>query len=302
MKLKNSITLVLLLMSTLSFSQIVKLDSTSYWKKSFRGGLNFNQAAFSSNWTGGGINSIGFNAALNYKANYKKDKHSWDNTIDLLYGFVNNDGQGFRKTLDRIFIDTKYGYQLSEKWSAYVSMNILSQFAQGYKYEKDVNGVEQSILISDFMAPGYITNSWGFQYQPVDYFFIRLSPFSPRMTIVRDSENYIAVDPDRPYGVKVGETTRLEWLAFQLVSEFDKDIAKNLNLGMRYIMYANYETLELKTIDHRFEARLTAKVNKFIDVNLGGIMLYDYDQDAGAQFTQVFSLGFLYSIQNFAPE
>jgi hypothetical protein len=58
----------------------------------------------------------------------------------------------------------------------------------------------------------------------------------------------------------------------------------------------------LKTIDHRLEAMFTAKVNKFINVNLGGIMLYDYDQDSGAQFTQVFSLGFTYSIQNFAPE
>ena len=152
------------------------------------------------------------------------------------------------------------------------------------------------------MAPAFITNSWGFEYKPVDYFFIRLSPFSPRVTIVRDSEKYIAVDPDKPYGVVLGETTRLEWLAFQLVSELDKDIAKNLKLGVRYVMYANYETLELKTIDHRLEARLTAKVNKFIDVSLGGIMLYDLDQDAGAQFTQVFSLGFLYSIQNFAPE
>lgn len=302
MRAKNILFVTLLLIGHTSFSQIVHVDSTSHWRKSFKGALNFNQAAFSSNWTGGGVNSIGFNAAINYRANYKKDKVSWDNTIDLLYGFVNNDGQGFRKTLDRIYLDTKYGHQLNDKWSMYVSMNLLTQFAPGYKYEKDANGVEQSSLISDFMAPAYITNSWGFEYKPVDYFFIRLSPFSPRVTIVRDSEKYIAVDPDKPYGVVLGETTRLEWLAFQLVSEFDKDIAKNLKLGVRYVMYANYETLELKTIDHRLEARLTAKVNKFIDVSLGGIMLYDIDQDTGAQFTQVFSLGFLYSIQNFAPE
>lgn len=302
MQVRTILFVALIFAGHISFSQIVKIDSTSNWKKSFSGQLNFNQAAFSSNWTGGGVNSIGFNAAINYRANYRKDKVSWDNTIDLLYGFVNNDGQGFRKTLDRIYLDTKYGHQLSDKWSMYVSMNLLTQFAPGFKYEKDGNGVEQSILISDFMAPAFITNSWGFEFKPVDYFFLRLSPFSPRVTIVRDSEKYIAVDPDKPYGVAVGETTRLEWLAFQLVSEFNKDIAKNLNLKMRYVMYANYETLELKTIDHRLEARLTAKVNKFIDVSLGGIMLYDIDQDTGAQFTQVFSLGFLYSIQNFAPE
>lgn len=302
MKIDKIITLALLFVSTLSYSQIVKLDTTSYWKKSFKGGLNINQAAFSSNWTGGGVNSIGLNANLNYKANYKNGKHSWDNAIDLLYGFVNNDGQGFRKTVDRIYLDTKYGHQLSDKWSLYVSMNILTQFAPGYKYEEDINGVEQSILISDFLAPAFITNAWGFQYKPVDYFFVRISPFAPRVTIVRDSENYTAVDPLTPYGVEIGETVRWEWLAFQLVSEFDKDIATNINLKMRYVMFANYETLEMKTIDHRFEAMFAAKVNKFISANLGGILLYDFDQDSGAQFTQVFSLGFTYSIQNFAEE
>jgi hypothetical protein len=47
-------------------------------------------------------------------------------------------------------------------------------------------------------------------------------------------------------------------------------------------MFANYETLELKTIDHRLELMLNAKVNRFITVGLGGILLYDYDQDDGA--------------------
>lgn len=86
-----------------SQAQIVKVDTLTHWKKTFRAGLNLNQAAFSSNWKAGGVNSIGFNALLNYKANYKKDHHSWNNEIDLLYGMVNNAGQGYRKTLDRIF-------------------------------------------------------------------------------------------------------------------------------------------------------------------------------------------------------
>jgi type IV secretory pathway TrbL component len=64
-------------------------------------------------------------------------------------------------------------------------------------------------------------------------------------------------------------------------------------------MYANYETLALKTIDHRLEAMLNAKVNKFITVGLGGILLYDFDQDSGAQFSQLFNFGFSYSFQNY---
>lgn len=287
-------------LSHTSQAQFVKPDTLSHWKKKLVFNFNINQAAFSSNWKAGGINSIGLNGAFNYRANYAKDRISWDNTIDLLYGFVNNEGQGFRKTLDRIFIDTKYGYKLNDKWGLYTSLNFLSQFAKGYKYEKDANGVEQAIMISDFLAPAYITSSWGVEYKPVDYFFIRLSPFSPRVTIVKDPERFIpSVDPVKPYGVTPPDETRWEWLAFQMSAEFNKDIAKNLNLKWRYLMFANYETLELKTIDHRLELMLNAKVNRFITVGLGGILLYDYDQDAGAQVSQVFNLGFAFSYQNF---
>jgi hypothetical protein len=55
----------------------------------------------------------------------------------------------------------------------------------------------------------------------------------------------------------------------------------------------------MKTIDHRLDLMLNAKVNQFITVGLGGILLYDYDQDTGAQVSQVFNLGFAYSIQNY---
>ncbi len=117
---------------------------------------------------------------------------------------------------------------------------------------------------------------------------------------MRDGERFIpAVDPEKPYGVDPPSETRWEWLAFQLQADFNKDIAKNLNLTWRYLMFANYETLELKTIDHRLEAMLNAKVNQFITVGLGGILLYDYDQDSGAQISQVFNLGFSYTFQNF---
>ena len=103
---------ILLLMAFPSSAQIIKLDTLTNWRKAFKAGLNINQATFSGNWKGGGVNSFGFNTFLNFKANYKKDKVSWDNEVDMLYGMVNNEGQGARKTQDRIFIDTKYGHSI----------------------------------------------------------------------------------------------------------------------------------------------------------------------------------------------
>ncbi len=291
---------IFMLCSIYSRAQVVRMDSLSNWKKSFKSGININQAAFSSNWKAGGVNSFGFNGLVNYKANYKKNRTTWDNEFDFLYGMVNNQGQGYRKTLDRIYLETKIGKELNAKWSMTSSFNFLTQFAKGYKYSKDANGVEVGTLISDIFAPAFIASAWGFEYHPVDYFKLRLSPFSPRVTIVTDNNGrFDAVDLVIPYGVAKGESTRFEWLAFQMQAEFNKNVAENVNLNWRYVMFANYETIALKTIDHRLDINFTAKVNKFINVSLGGIMIYDFDQDGDVQLSQAFSLGVLYSFQNF---
>lgn len=289
-----------LLLVALSFSQtiaqIVKPDTASNWRKKFILGLNFNQASFSSNWKGGGINSVGLNGLLNYKANYRKGKLSWDNEADFLYGFVRNEGQGFRKTVDRLFLDTKVGYSISEKWDLFTSLNLLSQFAPGYRYNDD----NTQNLISDFFAPAFITSAWGAEYHPSKFFRMRISPFAPRITIVQDNNGrFDAVSTTRPYGVEIGKDTRFEWLAFQLLADFNKDIFQNVNLSWRYMMFANYETLSAKNIDHRLDLTLAAKVGKFFNVNFGVIALYDSDQTDGIQLNQLFNIGFLYSFQNF---
>ncbi|HEX7014962.1 MAG TPA: hypothetical protein VF191_05580, partial [Cyclobacteriaceae bacterium] len=58
--------ITILLLSTLfvapvAFGQVIRPDTTSNWKKQLTIGINFNQAAFSSNWKAGGINSVGLN-------------------------------------------------------------------------------------------------------------------------------------------------------------------------------------------------------------------------------------------------
>lgn len=291
-----------LIVTTSATAQIIRVDSLSHWRKAFKAGLNLNQAAFSGNWKAGGVNSFGFNTLLNFKANYKNGVHSWNNEIDLLYGMVNNAGQGYRKTVDRVFMDTKYGRSLSETWDFAASLNFQSQFAKGYSYAKDTSGVEVATLISDSFAPAFITAALGFEYHPTDFFKVRISPVAPRVTLVRDAARFVTVDNPTPYGITPGKFARFEWLSAQILAEFNKDLVKNVNLKWRYQAFVNYETLEAKTIDHRVDLNLTAKVNQFINVSLGGILLYDYDQDPGAQWSQVFSLGFLYTIQNYEDE
>ncbi|MDW7690518.1 DUF3078 domain-containing protein [Flammeovirgaceae bacterium SG7u.111] len=294
--MKLLLTLVSLLVSVGLMAQ----SDTTYWTNSFNGSLNFNQSSFSSNWTGGGVNSLAFDALINAKAAYKKNKTSWDNEFEAQFGMVKNDGQSLRKASDRLFFDTKVGHDLSSKWQMYASVNFLTQFANGFKYETGANGQEISRRISKFMAPGYLTTSWGFEYKPADYFWVRLSPFSPRFTFVTDTTLYLNEDADPPknYGVPIGDKVRSEWLAFQLLADFDKDLTENLNLKARYLMYANYETFALEEIDHRLDLAITAKVAKYISVRLSGALIYDKDQDDDVQLSQAMGIGFVYKVAN----
>ena len=282
--------------------QIVKNDSTSNWLNAFKAGFNLNQASFSSNWKAGGVNSVGYNALMNFKANYKKDANSWDNEFDFLYGMVNNQGQGLRKTLDRMFVDTRFGHSLNKKWDMTLSANMQSQFAAGYKYGTDSLGRTTKTQISDIFAPAFITAALGFEYHPAEFFKVRLSPFSPRVTVVGNPQRFVTTDNPKPYGVDPTRTTRFEWFAFQMLAEFNKDIAKNVNLKWRYLMFVNYQTLDLKKIDHRLDLNLTGKVNNWLTVSLGGILLYDYDQGSRVQLSQAFSLGVLYTVQNYTEK
>jgi hypothetical protein len=280
-------------------AQLVRGDTTSNWKKALRLGLNLNQAAFSSNWKAGGSNSVGFNSLLNAKANYKTDSYSWDNEADFLYGSINNQGQGYRKTNDRIYLDTKFGKSLTPSWDLAVSLNFISQFAKGYSYETNAAGVEVDSLISDLFAPAFLTAAFGFEYHPVPYFKVRLSPYAPRITAVKDVERFVTGENPTPFGVTPPEDIRYEFLSGQMVAELDKEIAKNITLKVRYLLFVNYENFSGDQMDQRLDLSLNGKVNEFINVNLSGTLLYDYDQDKGLQSTEALSLGFLFAVQNF---
>lgn len=209
-------------------------------------------------------------------------------------------GHGYRKSLDRIFLDTKYGRALNPEWDMFLSLNLLTQFAPGYKHNEDGNGNQRAQLISSTFEPPYLTAAYGFEYHPTTYFKVRLSPFAPRLTVVGRPERFAAALGDAPYGVRPGHSTRFEILAAQVLAEFDKDIAQNVNLKTRYLLFANYgHDLALRRIDHRLDGSLTAKVNRYINVALTGILLYDYDQDRALQYSQGLTLGFIYSVQNY---
>ena len=100
------------------------------------------------------------------------------------------------------------------------------------------------------------------------------------------------------YGVPAGQTLRTEWLAFQLFMTWNKKFNDNLTLNSRYQMFANLQSLAPRTVDHRFDLTLIAKITKYVDVTFTSINVYDIDMDPGIQFSQALALGILYKVSN----
>ncbi|RZL05938.1 MAG: DUF3078 domain-containing protein [Pedobacter sp.] len=165
----------------------------NYWVSKSSVGINVNQAAFSDNWKGGGVNSLAVGGLVNFKAEYKKDNYSYANELILQYGKIRNKGQLQKKTTDRIYWDNKAAIQLSKNWYFFGSLNFESQFDRGFTYTKDAQGNEVATLVSRFMSPGYLTESLGFEYRPNKFFSTRIGTGTARQTFVLDTDLYLTI-------------------------------------------------------------------------------------------------------------
>lgn len=282
------------------FPEVIKSGQTpdlnvkvNYWRNLTMFGINVNQASFSDNWGAGGVNSLALGGQFSYKTDYTKTDKNFASELILQYGKLKNKDQLSRKTADRIFWDNKLALKLSKSWYFFGSLNFESQFDLGHSFSRDAQGNEKRTLLSKFMAPGYLTESLGFEYKPVKHFFLRIGTGTARQTFVLDTTLY-KTNP-KNFGVTPGKSFRNE-LAFQVVSSYNKEIAKNLMLNSRYAMFANYE--KLASIDNRLDVTLTANVNKLINVSISGILLYDDDSDNKMQASQTMSFGLVYKLAN----
>lgn len=276
----------LLLGCAVSFGQNAALKDTS-WKKGGFATLMINQTSL-VNWAAGGQNSVAATGLLNLYANYAKGKTAWDNSLDMGYGFIQysnkNSNETFkpRKNEDKIEFNSKFGTHAKGKWFYSGLLNFRSQFAAGYNYPND------SVAISKFAAPAYITLALGLDYKPNKFFSLFISPATGRLTLVNDQKladgGAFGVDAavyDVNTGLKTanGKTSRPEFGAY-LRAVFQKDIVKNVNLLTKLSLFDNYTDKIKKhrgNTDVNWEVLIIIKANKYLTTSLFTNLIYDHD-------------------------
>jgi hypothetical protein len=271
-----------------------KVKKVSPWKLSGNSALNFVQSSF-SNWAAGGKNAIAGTASSNLKLVYKKEKITWENTLDMAYGLTYQ-GSDRSKNNDKIDFSSKIGYFAFKNWSYTFLGSFKSQFDKGYaKYPV----TEGAMYNSRFAAPAYIGLSLGMDYKPCPDFSLVISPVSSKFTLVLDD----TLSKLGVFGVHPGKKAYYEFGAY-LKSTYSKKLHDNINLNTKLELFSNL----LKTPENihvSWELKIDMKVTKFISSKIEFQLLYDdktkIRHDDGTlsgpkvQFKEVLEIGFSYS-------
>lgn len=256
-------------LQTESLRPVKKYVPDSLIKKWKSGGnyiLTIGQGSL-SNWAAGGDQfSFTINTILQLYSYYRKDRNSWDNTLDIFFGYINTTSLGSRKNDDRFDLISKYGYSLNKKLNLATLFNIRSQFIRGYTYPNNVKR-----FASTFMSPGYIVFSQGLDFKPKKNLSIFFSPLTARWVIVTDPE----LSRRGEYGVLPGTNSISQLGAFGTLT-FEKNFTKKVLYKTRVDLFTNYKT-KPKNIDVFVTNVLTAKFGKTLALNWNLDWIYDDD-------------------------
>jgi Protein of unknown function (DUF3078) len=240
-------------------------------KKAWRTGgffsLNLTQGSL-SNWAAGGDKfSLSLNSILSAHAFYKKNKSSWDNTLDANFGYLRTTSLGSRKNDDRLDVVSKYGHAIAKKWNLAALFNFRTQFANGYSYSAD----NQKTFSSAFLSPAYVLLSLGLDFKPTDNFSLFLSPVTARWVIVKDD----SLAQHGFYGVTPGEHTKSEFGAF-VSATYLKDFSKTFGYKGRLDLFSNYKHNPEK-VDVYFTNLFSVKISKVLAATWNIDLIYDDD-------------------------
>nr|WP_320120493.1 DUF3078 domain-containing protein [uncultured Marinifilum sp.] len=254
------------------------------WKLGATIGLSFNQGHVSDSWSGGGQSSIATLSTVNAFANYKKGKHTWDNSLIVKYGLLKSGDNDFRKNEDKIELNTKYGQKAVKNWYYSAQFNIKTQMFKGYTYSSSA----PRVLKSNFFAPAYIIASIGMDYKPNKNLSILLSPLSAKYTIVNDT---VLIDQTK-YGVEKGEKVKKEigsYVNFTHKVKFWDD----MQLQNKVTLYSNY-TKQAKNVDIDWEMILKMPINQYMSSTVSTHIISDDDTGSKIQFKENLAIGVSY--------
>jgi hypothetical protein len=271
-----------------------KTKTKAVWNKGLSATIGFSQLSL-TNWAAGGAGQLTLNTFADLFANMTKGRFLWANELQAGYGFIESFDTGYKKSDDRLILDSKLDYKAAEKLYLSIIFNFRSQFARGYSGDE---------IVSNILAPAYTSLGLGIDYTPINNISINFAPVTGKVTMVNERELR------HRYGNAEDQFARFE-LGAQLKVDAKLEV-ENFKVGTQLVLFSDYLN-KPQNIKVNWDVNAEAKISKFFSVTLRTNMIYDDNillnkrkvlpggdvveyQAAGIQFKELFTIGFTYSI------
>ena len=302
-----------------------KEEKPRYWTNTFLTNISFGQT-YLSQWAAGGYSNISLAGNVDASANYAKDKLLGTNRLQLDYGFLYSaDKPIAQKNKDRIYLESKWGYETPVKNLAYsASFDFKTQFGNNYNYKSPSDAqfakypdnpsaawreAAKDNLKSGFFAPAYINMGVGVLWTPAPWFSLNVAPLSGGGVIVSIPELR------KTYGMDLVEGTEDQYKSWRL--EFGTQIKADMAWVINDVFsYSTQLTLFYNYLTPKVEPRVTWdnkiiwKLAKYFAVTVSTNLIYDPKvlvrdingdgkvDTKGIQFKEFLEFGFTYTLTN----
>ncbi len=297
-----------------------KVEKPKYWTNTLLTNINFGQT-YLSQWAAGGYNNYSLAGNVDASANYAREKVKGTNRLQLDYGFMYSaDKPILQKHKDRIYLESKWGYETPVKNVAYSgSFDFKTQFDNNYAYgtPSGFTGDEPTVqdwldartLKSGFFAPAYINLGVGALWTPAPWFSLNFAPLSGGGVIVSIPELR------KTYGMELVDGTTDQYKSWRLEfgAQIKADMAWVINDAFSYTTqftaFYNYLTPKVEP-RITWDNKVFWKLAKFFALTVSTNLIYDpmvivrdSDKDGvadtkGVQFKEFMEFGFTYTISH----
>lgn len=218
---------------------------------------------------------------MKYFTNYTSSKTSWENVINVGYGFMKQgNNERYLKTDDKFHVASKYGHRINEFLNYTLLLNFDTQMAIGRN--------ENDQKIANLFAPAYLITSLGFDLRVQGAFSVVIAALTSKFTFVNDQQLANqgsfglegAVYDD--FGVMITQARRYRsefggYVSMNYVkNDFEQEWLNNISINSKLTLFNNY-LVKPENLDVNWELLVVMKVNKFLSVNINTHLYYDHD-------------------------
>ena len=217
------------------------------------GAVNFSQAGF-DNWAAGGENNWAWTASLLAGENFDMEKWLWENTLKLKYGMIDTETADPKKSDDEIRLDSMLRYRLGIKLDPFVA----------------------------FMDPGYLKESLGFVYSPIENLSIRIG--AALKHTVTDKYALLYTGKTDKFKTEPGAEAVLDYML---------KLAENIIYVTKAEAFTDFKASD--RTDLSWDNTITFKFNEYFNMGFNFMMKYDKDVSTKRQIKESLTAGITYN-------